>query len=147
MSHTFYRSNDFSIFCFCPFKSFCFSYRLFRSLHSSFMRSNCARTPSRQEKVSDLERLELHLGKEQVQLIVERSKALEQAERANYPLIFPGQIADCIIVFLYLLRNTYPVYQILHFLVRFVKVCICHGLSGGSAGAVGAHERTVQRAE
>ena len=36
-----------------------------------------------QEKVSDLERLELHLGKEQVQLIVERSKALEQAERAN----------------------------------------------------------------
>ena len=40
--------------------------------------------------------------------------------------IFPGQIADCIFVFLYLLRKTYPVYQILHFLVRFVKVCICH---------------------
>ena len=36
-----------------------------------------------QEKASDLERLELHLGKEQVQLIVERSKALEQAERAK----------------------------------------------------------------
>ena len=34
--HISYRSNDFSIFCFCPFKSFCFSYRLFRSLHSSF---------------------------------------------------------------------------------------------------------------
>lgn len=36
-----------------------------------------------QEKVSDLGRLERHLGREQVQLIVERSKALEQAERAN----------------------------------------------------------------
>ncbi len=36
-----------------------------------------------QEKASDLERLEHHLGREQVQLIVERSKALEQAERAN----------------------------------------------------------------
>lgn len=35
-----------------------------------------------QEKVSDLGRLERHLGREQVQLIVERSKALEQAERA-----------------------------------------------------------------
>ena len=43
-----YRYNDFSISCFCPFKSFCFSYRLLRSLQSSFMRSNCARTPSRQ---------------------------------------------------------------------------------------------------
>ena len=43
-----YRSNDFSILYFCPFKSFCFSYRLFRSLQSCFMRSNCARTPSRQ---------------------------------------------------------------------------------------------------
>ena len=36
-----------------------------------------------QEKASDLGRLERHLGTEQVQLIVERSKALEQAERAN----------------------------------------------------------------
>ena len=36
-----------------------------------------------QEKASDLERLERHLGREQVQSIVERSKALEQAERAN----------------------------------------------------------------
>ena len=36
-----------------------------------------------QEKASDLGRLERHLGREQVQLIVERSKALEQAERAN----------------------------------------------------------------
>ena len=36
-----------------------------------------------QEKVSDLGRLECHLGREQVQSIVERSKALEQAERAN----------------------------------------------------------------
>ena len=36
-----------------------------------------------QEKVSDLGRLERHLGKEQVQSIVERSKTLEQAERAN----------------------------------------------------------------
>ncbi len=41
-------------------------------------------------------------------------------------LVFPGQIADCIIVFLYLLRQAYPVYQILHFLIRFVKVCFCH---------------------
>ena len=36
-----------------------------------------------QEKVADLGRLERHLGKEQVQSIVERSKAIEQAERAN----------------------------------------------------------------
>ena len=36
-----------------------------------------------QKKASDLERLERHLGREQVHLIVERSKALEQAERAN----------------------------------------------------------------
>ena len=36
-----------------------------------------------QEKVSDLGRLERYLGKEQVQMIVERSKAVEQAERAN----------------------------------------------------------------
>ena len=37
-----------------------------------------------QEKVSDLGRLERHFGKdEQVQLILERSKALEQAERAK----------------------------------------------------------------
>ena len=35
-----------------------------------------------QEKVSDLGRLERHLGRKQVQSIVERSKALEQAERA-----------------------------------------------------------------
>ena len=34
-----------------------------------------------QEKASDLECLERHLGREQVQSIVERSKALEQAER------------------------------------------------------------------
>ena len=48
MPHISYCSNDFSILYFCPFKSFCFSYRLLRSLQSSFMRSNCARTPSRQ---------------------------------------------------------------------------------------------------
>jgi len=36
-----------------------------------------------QAKAADLGRLERHLGKEQVQLIVERSKVLEQAERAN----------------------------------------------------------------
>ena len=36
-----------------------------------------------QEKAVDLGRLERHLGREQVQLIVERSKALEQTERAN----------------------------------------------------------------
>ena len=36
-----------------------------------------------QEKVSDLERLECYLGREQVQMIVERSKAVEQAEMAN----------------------------------------------------------------
>ena len=36
-----------------------------------------------QEKAFDLGRLERHLGREQVQLIVERSKALEQAERAK----------------------------------------------------------------
>ena len=46
-----------------------------------------------------------------------------------YLFIFPCQIADCIIVFLYLLRKTYPVYQILHFLVRFVKVCFCYDFS------------------
>ena len=36
-----------------------------------------------QEKASDLGCLERHLGREQVQSIVEHSKALEQAERAN----------------------------------------------------------------
>lgn len=36
-----------------------------------------------QEKASDLRHLERHFGREQVQSIVERSKALEQAERAN----------------------------------------------------------------
>ena len=36
-----------------------------------------------QERVADLGRLERHLGREQVQSIVEWSKALEQAERAN----------------------------------------------------------------
>ena len=36
-----------------------------------------------QEKASDLGRLERHFGREQVQSIVEQSKALEQAERAN----------------------------------------------------------------
>ena len=36
-----------------------------------------------QEKVSDLGRLERHLGREQVQMIVERSKVVEQADRAN----------------------------------------------------------------
>ena len=36
-----------------------------------------------QEKASDLGRLERYFGREQVQLIVERSKALEQAEKAN----------------------------------------------------------------
>lgn len=36
-----------------------------------------------QERVSDLGHLERHLGREQVQSIVERSKALEQAEKAN----------------------------------------------------------------
>ena len=35
-----------------------------------------------QEKLSDLGHLERHLGREQVQSIVERSKVLEQAERA-----------------------------------------------------------------
>ena len=36
-----------------------------------------------QEKVSDLGRLERHLGREQVQLIVEQSRVLEQAEQAK----------------------------------------------------------------
>ena len=36
-----------------------------------------------QEKATDLGSLERHLGREQVQSIVERSKALEQAERAK----------------------------------------------------------------
>ena len=36
-----------------------------------------------QEKASDLGHLERHLGREQVQSKVERSKALEQAEKAN----------------------------------------------------------------
>ena len=97
MPHTSYRSNDFSIFHFCPFKSFCFSYKLLRSLQSSFMRSNC--------RPHSFPTIRLYL------------------------FVFPGQIADCIIVFLYLLRQAYPVYQILHLLVRFVKVCICYDFS------------------
>ena len=36
-----------------------------------------------QEKASDLGCLERHLGREQVQLIVEQSKVIEQAEKAN----------------------------------------------------------------
>ena len=36
-----------------------------------------------QEKVFDLGCLERHLGRKQVQLTVEQSKALEQAERVN----------------------------------------------------------------
>ncbi len=36
-----------------------------------------------QEKASDLGRLERHFGREQVQLIVAQSKAIEQAEKAN----------------------------------------------------------------
>jgi len=36
-----------------------------------------------QEKVSDLGYLECHLGREYVQSIVERSRALEQAEKVN----------------------------------------------------------------
>ena len=36
-----------------------------------------------QEKVSDLGSLERYLGRKQVQAIVERSKALKQAEREN----------------------------------------------------------------
>ena len=36
-----------------------------------------------QEKAVNLGRLERHFGREQVQSIVEQSKALEQAERAN----------------------------------------------------------------
>lgn len=47
-SHISYRFNNYSIFYFCPFNSFCFSNRLLRFLQSSFMRSTCARTLSRQ---------------------------------------------------------------------------------------------------
>ena len=36
-----------------------------------------------QKKVSDLGRLERYFGREQVQSIVEQSKALERAEKAN----------------------------------------------------------------
>ena len=36
-----------------------------------------------QEKVSDLGRLERHLGREQIRLIVERSKTLEEVEKVN----------------------------------------------------------------
>ncbi len=36
-----------------------------------------------QERASDLGRLERHFGREQVQSIVELSKALEQTERVN----------------------------------------------------------------
>ena len=39
-----------------------------------------------------------------------------------YLFIFPGQIADCIIIFLYLLRQASPAYQIFHLLILFVKV-------------------------
>ena len=36
-----------------------------------------------EEKAVDLERLERYFGKEQVQSVVEQSKALERAEKAN----------------------------------------------------------------
>ena len=48
MSYISYRFNDFSIFCFISFKSFCFSYKALCSLQSSFMRSNCVLTLARQ---------------------------------------------------------------------------------------------------
>ena len=44
-------------------------------------------------------------------------------------LIFPVILRICIIVFLISARQTYPVYQILHFFVRFVKVCFCYDFS------------------
>ena len=47
-----------------------------------------------QEKVSDLGRLERHLGREQVRSIVERAKVLEQAERAIYLKEFYKKIVD-----------------------------------------------------
>ena len=47
-----------------------------------------------QEKVSDLGRLERHLGREQVRSIVERAKVLEQAERAIYPKEFYKKILE-----------------------------------------------------
>ena len=43
---TLYHTKLLSICCFCPLKSFCFSYKSFRSLQSSFMRSNRSRTPA-----------------------------------------------------------------------------------------------------
>ena len=46
-----------------------------------------------------------------------------------YLLIFPSQFADCIIVIFYLFQQAYLVYQILYFLIRFIKVCICHNFS------------------
>ena len=36
-----------------------------------------------EEKAADLERLERYFGKEQVQSVVEQSKTLERAEKAN----------------------------------------------------------------
>lgn len=36
-----------------------------------------------QEKAANLERLERYFGREQIQLIVEQSKALERTEKAN----------------------------------------------------------------
>ena len=56
-----------------------------RNLPSNFSKSmvSMVTIDRLQEKASDLRRLERHFGREQVQSIVERSKALEQAERVT----------------------------------------------------------------
>lgn len=41
----FYRPNGFSSFHFSPFKLFCFSYKIFRSLQSSFIRTTVLSIP------------------------------------------------------------------------------------------------------
>ena len=46
--------------------------------------------------------------------------------------ILPCQIANCIVIFLYLLRQSYPVYQILLLLIRFIKIRFCHNFSAQS---------------
>ena len=45
-----------------------------------------------------------------------------------YLLIFPGQIADCIIVFLYLLRQAYPVRTKNRRIIRAIKNVGCYAL-------------------
>lgn len=99
MPYAHYQSRFLSIFCLCPFKYFCFLYNSFRFSPSVFMRSKRSRTPSQHSS----------------------SIFLYSPVRLWIVLLFVLICSDR--------QLTYPVYQILHFLIRFINVCFHHNLS------------------